>query len=64
MPAPELKNEKWTKLDAQSAVQTADVTRSKVYNLAGLDAKIAELEAALVENQRIRAELVTALAVE
>lgn len=61
MPVPQLKNEKWTKLDAQSAVQTADVTRSKVFNLDGLDAKIAETEAALVELHRIRAEVVTAL---
>ncbi len=61
MPTPQLKNEKWTKLDGQSAVQTADVTRSKVYQLEGLDAKIAQTQAELVELQRIRAEVVTAL---
>ncbi len=61
MPTPSLKNEKWTKLDAQTAVQTADVTRSKVYQLEGLDAKIAQLQAELVELQRIRAAVVSAL---
>ena len=64
MPIPQLKNEKWTKLDGQSAMQTADVTRSKVYQLEGLDAKIAATEAELVELQRIRVAVVAALEAE
>jgi hypothetical protein len=64
MPIPQLKNEKWTKLDGQSAMQTADVTRSKVYNLEGLDAKIAQLQAELVELQRVRAAVVAAVETE
>lgn len=64
MPIPQIKNEKWTKLDAQSAMQTADVTRSKIHNLPGVDAKIAELEAELVEMQRVRAAVVAAVGSE
>lgn len=61
MAIPELKNEKWIKVDAQTAMQTADVTRSKIHNLPGVDAKIAELEAELAEMQRVRAAVVAAV---